>query len=150
MICLDVIIITFINTTVSTFDQKPDFMSNSVPATIKGLFLMRCPKCREGRIFTNKSIFPLSKFLKINETCTVCGQKLKTNDTAPSMNYVLSVLVYFAGFIIYALIWGITYKDNSIYYSLAFSTALVIVLQPWLMRLSRALYLYLFINFKTD
>lgn len=124
-------------------------MSSSALA-IKGLFLMRCPQCRKGRIFTNKRIFPLSKCLKINETCTVCGKKLKTNDTAPSMNYVLSVLVYFAGFIIYSLIWGITYKDNSIYYSLAFSTILVIVLQPWLMRMSRVIYLYLFVKFKTD
>lgn len=145
------IIITLVNAATITFGhQKPDFMSNSTLATIKGLFLMTCPKCREGKIFTNKSIFPLNKCLKINDTCTVCGQKLTTNDTAPSMNYVLSVLVYFAGFIIYALIWGITYKDNSIYYSLAFSTALVIVLQPWLMRFSRVLYLYLFINLKTD
>lgn len=123
-------------------------MSNPAPVAVKGLFLMRCPKCREGRIFINKSIFPLSECLKINETCTVCGQKLKTSDNAPSMNYVLSVLVYFAGFIIYALIWGITYKDNSIYYSLAFSTCLVILLQPWLMRLSRVIYLYLFLKFK--
>lgn len=109
----------------------------------------RCPKCREGYIYQNKSVFPLNGTLKVVDHCPVCGQKIKTEtDSAPGMNYALSVVVYVLGFILYASIWGITYKNNSFIYSFIFSTVIVILCQPWLMRLSKTIYLYLFIKFR--
>ena len=120
-------------------------------STVKGILGMRCPKCKEGKLFVNKTILPLTTCLRTVDHCPVCGQKINTgNDSAPGVNYALSVIVYALGFILYALIWGITYKDYSIYYSLAFSTLLVIVLQPWLMRLSKVIYIYLYVKFKPE
>lgn len=79
--------------------------------------------------------------------CSNCGQKIKTgNDSAPGMNYAVSVIVYILGFILYACIWGISYKDNSFIYSFIFATVIVILSQPWLMRLSKVIYIYIFVK----
>jgi uncharacterized protein (DUF983 family) len=107
----------------------------------------KCPACKTGDIYVNKTVFPLSGSLKTVDNCAHCGQKIKVNDSAPGINYALSVVVYILAIILYALIWGITYKDNSFIYSFLFSTAIVIVLQPWLMRFSKTIYIYLFTKF---
>lgn len=118
-----------------------------ISAILKG----KCPKCQEGDIYVNKSVFPLSKCMALVDHCPKCGQKIKSkNDNAPGMNYAVSVVVYALGFIIYALIWGISATDNSMIYSFVFATVLVIILQPWLMRLSKTIYLYLFVKFKNE
>lgn len=109
---------------------------------------MRCPQCGQGRVFVNKSVFPLGGCLKAHEHCSNCGMVIKaTTDSAPSINYALSVIMYVIGFVLYAVIFGITYKDNSFYYSFFAATMLVIVTQPWLLRYSKVLYLYLFLKF---
>ncbi len=124
-------------------------MHQPARSILSGIIHEKCPTCREGDVFVNKGIFPLKDCTKVNYQCPACNQKLRAEtDNAPSMNYVLSVIVYAIGFILYALIWGITYKDNSMLYSLAFSTALVIICQPWLMRYSKVIYLYLFFKYK--
>jgi uncharacterized protein (DUF983 family) len=118
------------------------------PSLLPGILNARCPKCGKGKIFQNKGVFPLGSSLKTVDHCPVCGQKIKTgNDNAPGINYALSVVVYVLGFILYACIWDITYKDNSFIYSFMFATAIVILCQPWLMRLSKTIYIYMFIKF---
>jgi hypothetical protein len=52
-----------------------------------------------------------------------------------------------ASFILYAIILGLSYKDNSIFYALGVGVGAAIVLQPWLMRMSRVLYLYMFVKY---
>lgn len=118
---------------------------------IAGIFKGKCPKCGKGNIYVNKSVFPLKKCMALVDNCAVCGQRITSKtDNAPGMNYAVSVVVYALGFIIYALIWGINAMDNSMIYSFLFATGLVILLQPWLMRLSKTIYLYLFIKFKNE
>lgn len=118
-------------------------------STVLNIIMGRCPKCGKGKIFTNKRVFPLKSCLKTEDECQVCKQKLSTgNDNAPGMNYALSVVVYALAFIVFALVWGIRYSDNSIIHSFIFSTSIVIICQPWLMRLSKSIYLYLFIKFR--
>ncbi len=107
----------------------------------------KCPKCRRGNIYLNKGVFPLGGSLKTVDHCPDCRQKINVSDNAPGINYALSVVVYFFGFVLYACIWGITYKDNSFITSFLFSTAIVVLLQPWLMRLSKTIYIYLFTKF---
>ena len=117
------------------------------PNTIWCVLNAKCPTCGKGEIFLNKKVFPLRNMLKTVDYCNNCGQKINTgNDSAPGMNYALSVVVYILGFFLYACIWNITYKDNSFIYSFIFSTLIVILAQPWLMRLSKVIYIYIFIK----
>ena len=47
----------------------------------------------------------------------------------------------------FALTWGFDWKDNSVFWFLGIDIALLILLQPWMMRISRVLYLYLFVRY---
>ena len=102
-------------------------------------------------MYTNKSVFPLGEMLKMPEHCPVCGQKFELEVGfyygTGYVSYALSVALYVFNFVWYWVLIGLSYKDYSIFYCLATSTAIVILLQPWLMRISRVLYLYMFVKY---
>lgn len=110
---------------------------------IVSMFCNKCPSCRKGNLFVNRGIFPLGQCLKMNKNCTACGQRLmyETNN-GPGINYALTVIIFFLNILWYWPIFGISYKDDSVYYFLAASTLVIVLLQPWLMRLSRSMYIY--------
>lgn len=82
------------------------------------------------------------------EHCPSCGQKTKLeNNYGQGMNFVFIILIFIVTLILYSLLIGISFKDNSVYYYLAISVVLSLVLQPWLMRYSRILFLYLVVPF---
>ena len=126
-------------------------MSKKTTLLLPSLLKERCPKCREGQIFTQKSIFPLGKCLDVEEYCKTCNQKIKVeNNYGQGMNFVFIFAIFIITFFLYWAVLGITFKDNSVFYYLALSVALSLLLQPWLMRLSRVLFLYLVIPYDKD
>jgi hypothetical protein len=119
-----------------------------MPSFLYGLVTNKCPNCRKGDVFTHKSIFPLGTLLRMNERCPSCNQKLlHERNNGGGINYALTVMLLFLNLLWYWPIFGITYLDYSIYYFLITSTIVVVLAQPWLMRLSRMIYLYLFIQY---
>jgi hypothetical protein len=100
-------------------------------------------------MFLQKGIFPLKNLLKMNSNCPHCGQKLKgESNNGPGINYALTTILLFLNIVWYYPIFGMSYKDNSIFYFLGASVLVVLLLQPFLMRLSRVLYLYILLAFK--
>jgi len=124
-------------------------MAKSNAGVLISILRFKCPKCGEGDIYLNKSAFPLNSTLKTVSSCRVCGQKIKKegSENAPGINYAVSVIVYVLAIVFYACIWGITSKDDSFIYAFLFSTAVVVILQPWLMRLSKTIYIYILSKF---
>lgn len=122
------------------------------PALVPSILKMKCPHCRQGHMFTNKSIFPLKQMLDMPDRCEVCGQKMELEVGfyygTGYVSYGLSVALFFFNLIWYWLIFGISYKDNSVFYYLITSISIVVLLQPWLMRISRVLYLYMFVKYE--
>ena len=113
------------------------------PKMLPALLGMKCPSCRKGYVFINKSVFPLNKTVAIKDYCDVCGAKLiAERNNGGGINYALTVVIFFLNLVWYWPIFGMSYEDNSIYYYLATSITVVILIQPWLMRLSRMIYLY--------
>jgi hypothetical protein len=102
-------------------------------------------------MFTHKSIFPLSHMLDMPERCEICGQKMELEVGfyygTGYVSYGLSVAILGAVFVAYWAIFGLSYLDYSIFYALGASIAVVLLLQPWLMRISRVLYLYGFVKY---
>lgn len=126
-------------------------MSTGSPILLSALFGERCPKCRKGNIFAQKSVFPLNTCLRVVENCSKCGQKIKVeNNYGQGMNFVFVVAVFIVTFILYHIFLGITFKNNSVFFALGISVVLSLLLQPWLMRLSRVLFLYLVIPFDKE
>ena len=126
-------------------------MSAEKPALLPAILKMKCPNCRKGHMFINKTIFPLNELLKMPEQCEECMQKMELEVGfyygTGYVSYALSIMFLVAIWIAYWLIFGLSYKDNSIFYCLGASIGILILLQPWLMRMSRVLYLYMFVKY---
>lgn len=126
-------------------------MPEKVPGLLPSILKMKCPNCRKGSMFTNKSIFPLGKLLDMPEKCSECGQKFEIEVGfyygTGYVSYGLSVALLVIIFIAYWLFLGFSWEDNSIYYYLGVSVGIIAILQPWLMRLSRVLYLNFFVKY---
>ncbi|MEJ7821554.1 MAG: DUF983 domain-containing protein, partial [Chitinophagaceae bacterium] len=63
------------------------------------------------------------------------------------VSYALTVLLSGITFLLWWALIGISTEDSRIFYWLTINTILIIILQPWLMRLSRAVYIYFFISY---
>ena len=66
------------------------------------------------------------------------------------VSYVLSVLLSVLTFIAWYLLIGMSVQDNRFFWWLGINVALLVILQPWLMRLSRVIYLYFFVRYDPD
>lgn len=129
------------------------------PAMLPALLGMKCPNCRRGYVFVNRSIFPLGKTVALKEKCDVCGQKLiSEKNNGQGINYALTMIVFLLNLLWFCPIYLALKKDpnehwydnDSMWWYLGSSICVVILLQPWLMRLSRMLYLYLYVSFGTS
>ena len=126
-------------------------VSETKPSMLRSILGMKCPCCRKGSMFFNKSIFPLNHLLDMPDRCPVCGQKMELEVGfyygTGYVSYALSVGFTFVVAVIFALTWGFDWKDNSVFWFLGIDITLLVLLQPWLMRISRVLYLYLFVRY---
>ena len=121
------------------------------PMMLPAMFGLKCPSCRKGFVFKNKSIFPLGKCVALHNNCPTCGQKLVSeSNNGGGISYALTVILFFLNLLWYWPIFGLSYKDDSVYYYLASSISVVVLLQPWLMRISRMFYLYAYVSFGTS
>jgi len=112
---------------------------------------MRCPNCHRGSLFTHASVFPLGKLLDMPERCQVCNQKFELEVGfwygTGYVSYALSVAFIGIMATLFALTIGFSWKDNSIYLFIGIMIAALIVFQPWIMRYSRVLYIYVFVKY---
>ena len=112
---------------------------------------MKCPNCHKGNMYTHKSIFPLGKLLDMPENCPVCGQKYEIEVGfwygTGYVSYAISVGLIFIIAVLYALTVGFSWRENSIFYFIGVMVSAILILQPWIMRYSRVLYLYVFVKY---
>jgi uncharacterized protein (DUF983 family) len=121
------------------------------------IFSMKCPRCRRGNMFVQNSAYQslsLKKMLAMPEKCEECGQRF---DLEPGfwygtsyVSYALTVAISVATFVAWAVIIGVSVNDNSVFWWLGFNAIALIVLQPWLMRISRVLYIRFFVSYDSN
>ena len=121
------------------------------PNILSSILQMKCPNCRKGNMYINKSIFPLKDMMNMPERCPVCGQKMEIEVGfyygTGYVSYGLSVAIAVFNIVWYAVLVDFSWKDNSVWWYLGITVTMLIVLQPILMRLSRVLYLYMFVKY---
>lgn len=118
------------------------------PLLLPALLTGKCPNCRRGYVWTQRHIFPLNTMLRLKDDCEVCGQRLlHERNNGGGINYALTMVLFFLNLVWYWPIFGMSYLDNSIFWYLGTSITVVVLLQPWLMRFSRMIYLYFFIQY---
>ena len=110
---------------------------------VSAMLQAKCPRCREGNMF-KFSLFKISKFSSMHQTCPACHQKFEVEPGffigAMYVSYAMSVGVFLiTGLALYHL-----FDDPELWVYLTVVTTLVVSLLPFMYRYSRVLYLYWF------
>jgi uncharacterized protein (DUF983 family) len=125
--------------------------TTAAPGLISSVLRNKCPRCREGNLFTSSNPYNLKHITTMPEHCPVCGQAMEPEIGfyygTGYVSYGLSLMFCAASFIIWVLTIGISLKDNRIFWWLGINTALMIIIQPLLMRLSRAIWIAFFVKY---
>lgn len=118
------------------------------------ILAMRCPRCRRGPMFKDSNAYrrlSLSHIFDMHDNCPVCNQKY---DMEPGfwygtgyVSYALAVAVSVSTFVAWWVLIGISSSDSRVFYWLGSNAIILILLQPWLMRLSRVIYMRFFVSY---
>ncbi|MCF2444786.1 DUF983 domain-containing protein [Dyadobacter sp. CY345] len=116
---------------------------------IVNVIRMKCPRCHRGMLFTKQNPYSLNDGLKMPDNCPVCGQDFKIEPgfyigalwtSFPIVIFLMTLLsVFFLVFVKMQLEWF-------------FVTITVILfsLQPIIIRLGRAIWINIFVDFDQD
>lgn len=126
--------------------SKPNFMWS--------ILTMKCPRCRRGPMFNNSNPWNLKKVFDMPKHCKECGQPFELEVGfwygTGYVSYALSVALSVTSFVAWFVLIGMSTKDNRFFWWLGLNIVLLIVMQPWIMRLSRVIYLYFFVKYDPD
>lgn len=124
------------------------------PGLLRSVLSNKCPRCRRGDLFKYHNPYQLKHFMKMNENCSVCGQPFEIEVGffygTGFVSYALSVAVCVATFIAWKVLIGMSLQDNRVFWWMAVNGIILVLLQPLLMRLSRAVWLYFFVWYDPD
>ena len=112
--------------------------------SFKSLFSLKCPKCEEGRLFVS----PVSKvgdLFEMRDNCGNCGQRyyleLGFYWGAMYMAYIINSALSFGLFFLGYFGFGWTLIQSFI-----FLTIVLIAISPYIFRLSRSVWLHVFVR----
>lgn len=127
---------------------------NPVPNYFLSILKHKCPRCRQGDMFQPNRIYKLKQFMKMNETCPACGQYMEIEPGfyygTSYVSYMLSVALSVSTFVAWWVIIGFSLDDNRLFWWIGFNTVILIISQPYLMRLSRSVWLSFFVKYNAN
>lgn len=108
-----------------------------------------CPKCQEESMYLEKNPFKMGKIFEMHETCSHCGTRYKMEPSffygAMYVSYGLSIAFGVAAFIIANVFFGL-----GLIHSFIAIVATLIITFPIILRLSRNIWINMFIHFDKD
>jgi uncharacterized protein (DUF983 family) len=111
----------------------------------------KCPRCREGDMFHDKKAYHLRNLLKMHDRCPVCGQRMEIEPGfyygTSYVSYAMTVAFSASTFVAWWVIIGFSTTDNRFFWWLCINACLMISMQPFFMRLSRAIWLSFFVKY---
>lgn len=114
----------------------------------------KCPHCRDGYIFKDRGSYNLKSFMKMNERCPVCNQKTEIEKGffygTGYVSYALAVAFSVSTFVAWWVLIGFSIDDNRVFWWLGINSILLLLFQPYLMRLSRTVWLSFFVFYDAD
>lgn len=120
------------------------------PHLIASMLQLKCPRCREGAMFQRRRSYSRG-FMQMNESCPVCGQPMEIEPSfyygTGYVSYALAVAVSVASFVAWWVLIGFSFQDRRFFWWIGLNAALLVVLQPYLMRLSRTIWLAFFVKY---
>jgi len=108
-----------------------------------------CPKCQNESMYIDKNPLHLSKVLKMHDHCSKCGFKYQIEPSffygAMYVSYGVNVAIGIAAFIVSFAVFNLGMKGSFI----AIFASLVI-LMPFVLRVSRNIYINMFVSYDPD
>jgi hypothetical protein len=90
----------------------------------------------------------------MNETCQVCRQPSELEVGfyygTGYVSYGLTVVLSIISLILWWILIGLSTKDDRFFWWVGINAVLLILLQPWLMRFSRSLWISWFVKYDPD
>lgn len=109
----------------------------------------KCPQCREGDFFENPFSFNVLKTTQTKSNCPNCNLKYMREPSffygAMYVGYGLSVALAVAFYIMGTTLFNLSMKESIIVIAVG-----LFALAPWTLRLSRVIWIHLFINYEKD
>ena len=128
--------------------------TGSHPGILWSVLTNKCPRCRRGNLFINPNPYHLKTTMKMPEECPVCGQKFELQTGfyfgTGFVSYGMTVLFSGLTFILWWFTIGMNIYDNRIWWWLAANAVLLIILQPPIQRLSRSIWISIFVQYDND
>ncbi|MDX1907599.1 MAG: DUF983 domain-containing protein [Bacteroidia bacterium] len=116
--------------------------SRSLLASILG---MRCPRCRQSRLFLNPNPYALRDMQKMHTACPVCKQDFIIEPGfyfgASYVSYALNIAWIIPTFL---LLYGVFHVDYTQY--MIFMLVTLPLLVPFIFRLSRTIWLHSYVK----
>jgi len=115
------------------------------------IFNQRCPHCRKGELFKVKNPYRLKTLFDMYDNCPVCGQRTEIEPGfyygTSYVSYAMTVAFSASTFVAWWVLIGLSTEDNRVFWWLGINGTLMVLLQPYFMRLSRAIWLSFFVKF---
>ncbi len=114
---------------------------------INSILLGTCPRCQKESMYSDKNVLHFANLLKINEHCGHCGLKYQIEPSffygAMYVSYGLNVMIMIAVFLV--AFFGFHAKVGVTFIAIIVA---LILLFPFVMRLSRNIYINLFVSYE--
>lgn len=114
----------------------------------------RCPRCREGKLFTNPMNLRYKGNLDMPKECSICGQPTEIEVGfyygTGYVSYALTVAFSVSTLVAWWVLIGFSTNDNRFFWWMGSNAILLILLQPWIMRLSRSFWISWFVSYDPD
>jgi uncharacterized protein (DUF983 family) len=121
------------------------------------ILTMKCPRCRRGPMFKDANAYKklsLKHIFDMPDNCPVCHQKYDMETGfwygTGYVSYALAVAISVATFVAWYVLIGISINDNRLFWWLGSNIIFLVMLQPWLMRISRVIYIRFFVRYDED
>lgn len=126
-------------------------------SAIYSILTLKCPRCREGKLFKTKSAYKKG-MADMNKKCSHCGEDFVREPGyyygAAYVSYGLTVALWVAVFVALFTFDAIgliafSFFDDAIIYLLV-GTVLLLVLMPPIFRISRSMWIHMFVKYRPD
>jgi len=88
------------------------------------------------------------------DNCPTCGQKYDLEVGfwygTGYVSYALAVAISVATFVAWFVLIGMSVDDNRMFWWLGLNILFLVLIQPWLMRISRVIYIRFFVSYDED
>ena len=107
-----------------------------------------CPRCQKESMYVDSNMLHLTNIIKMKDNCSHCGLKYQIEPSffygAMYVSYGLNVAI---GILAFILIFQFDNSVTTIFFSII---AVLILSFPLVMRLSRNIYINIFVSYQPD